>query len=260
MQIVYFIANAKTNEITLKSLQDLGLGYAFDKTPAMKEVTGAAIDGHRGLVIGHTARGLGYYPDRQSWQPMAGVDGVWIGIDTKEPPTPREMVRESWLSTDATADMVNANLLIIESHDLVANGYFWPVPVARGWSLTEDGGLAWLKTLPRSVEYVCEGVTKKFQPGEVQRKFLRLERIASQIHELWQTNQIPDNYYDLAAEVLGIAYRLGPQEMAMMELVDSRVESVADLLWIVVDDAGYHEQVKKKAALDQDAGTSGNAA
>ena len=259
MQIIYFIADKSDSEVTLDFVQSIGLSYAFDKRPASRGVMGNGVDGNRGVVIGRSAEGLGYHPSNQYWEPMAGQPGVWIGIDTKSKPTPRELVRREWLNPEFDSEYSSgAGLLCIDSHSLVTDDYTWPIPVARGWS-TKTGSISWSKTLPQSLKYgIDENGNKAFLPGETIKKFLRLEEIAEMIWDEWQKNCIPDNNLQLVSEVLGIPYFLGPQEITMMELINMQPISVANLLWLVVDDPGFRIMSQKKIADEVSSVSSGS--
>ena len=251
MQIAYFLADLNDTQISLDLLKEIGLGYAFEKSPVIRSVeNGKGPEGRSGCVVGRSPK-IGYYANRQTWKPHPDVDNVWVGIDTKEPPTPAEMARESWLRDEDS----ETQPLVIPCHLLESNGRVWPVPIARAWSLSNDQ-ILWSGSLPRSLEYAGDN---KFQPGEVQLQFERLEKIAETIQTHYDQSEVPDNFFGLCAEVLGQAYFIGPQEMAMMRLLnDYSADAAAELLFLVIDQPGLIEQLQKKTAADQSAGSSGS--
>lgn len=255
MQIIYFVADKGTAQIDQSTIDELGLGYAFDSKPAARAIlAGKGPEGNGGVCLGRSIQGLAYRPDIQRWEPKAGTPGVWIGIQDDNLPTPSEMVRPSWKSQHADSELaVSPNLLSIDSHDLIAGPNIWPIPIARQWSQA-----GWQSTLPRNVRYVSEGGKNVFKPGETIAEFRRIEELAATIQECWQEGKVPDDFYQIAAEILSIPYFIGPQEMAMMGLVGDQVITVANLLWLVIDEPGFIEMVKKKADLEGESTTFGS--
>lgn len=263
MQFLYFIAEKKPGQISLEFLQSIGLGHAFDAKPICREVEhGKGPEGKPGCTIGRLEAGLGYYSNRQRWAPLAGQEGVWVGYYPDALPTPREMVRPTWLNPAVDSELaVNPALLVVDSHILHVGPHYWPIPIARAWSLV-DREIRWSRSLPRSLEYGVDPDSgeKGFRAGDVIDQFLRLEEIAEVVQEHRHLGELPDDYNELAAEVLSLSYYIGPQEMAVLGLIDSRPRTAADLLWLVIDEPGLDEIVKKKADLEFSNTTSGDAA
>lgn len=262
MQIIYFVADKTQPQITADWLKSIGLGYAFDTTPVFRGVQpGKGPEGRSGGVIGRSEKGLSYLPNAQTWKPLIGVENVWVGISKTEPPTARELVRSDWINPIFDNDIAHdPNLLVIDSHDLAIGGKFWPIPIARAWSLTSDVLNAKTK-LPCTVEYGLDSNGKKtFFVGDPILKFKRLEEIAATVQKCWVDGELPDSYYELCAEVLSLVYHIGPQEMAMLEIVTSDIMSCANLLWLVIDNIGFREMFKKKQVNDSTQTGSGNAA
>ena len=65
---------------------------------------------------------------------------------------------------------------------------------------------------------------------------------------------------EMCANVMGLPYYIGPQELAMMGLIDSRPITAAKLLWLLIDEPGLFDLIKKKVELANESTTSGNAA
>ena len=166
MRIAYFIAEKTQAQLTLECLQELGLGYAFDRKPMVQQLeTGKGPDGRSGCVVSRSGPPVGYRPEHQKVEPFVGADGVWILMDKQNPPTPEEMVRDDW--KNSAHQPGESDLLVIDSHDLHVSGQAWPVPVARGWSLASpDSNITWSRTLPKSVRYVANA-KENGRPGFV---------------------------------------------------------------------------------------------
>ena len=100
MDFRYFLAGRPL--VTRPEAASLGLAYAFEASIACRECM-AGPGGLAGCVFGvlpagSPAESLGFFPDRQVWTPVAelgcdGPEGLFIGHESADPPTPEELRR-----------------------------------------------------------------------------------------------------------------------------------------------------------------------
>ena len=266
MRIAYFIAGKTKPQITLQYLQSIGLGYAFDRKPMVQQLElGKGHEGKSGCVVSRDAMPVaGYHPGRQKIEPFVGADNVWILMDLQNPPTPEEMVRDDWKNSEfSPVESSLDELLIIDSHVLnCPNGQAWPIPIARAWSyVSGDALLGWEKTLPTSLRYVANKGDGRpgYKLGDVISKFLPLEKIAEEVMDVLLKGYVRENWLEVCHKIFRVPFYIGPQEMAMMELVNSLPATGVAVLELLIDSPGYHEANKKKAAFELTPTTSGDA-
>ena len=131
MEIIYFVAGRTQQQLKLPGFVDtIGLGHAFDgKPPVVRGLeNGKGIDGQSGSIIGRSA-GIGYYPERQDWQPLVGAENVWIGITRDSLPTPREMVQRG--SKRSMARATNRPATPLAAKNQVVASDAWPTGKPR---------------------------------------------------------------------------------------------------------------------------------
>ena len=227
--IQYFLADVTEPAANIALARKLGLGYAFDSgetVPFHKRGIMANGPGEKsGVVISHCSKGLGYFPDRQTWQKHKTVPNVWIGVDKTGEPL--EYVRKDWQGDDRP--------LITESWPLVCNiGRVWHVPVARAYG----------ETLPHDVDW--DG--KKFVQGKVIEKFRRLDEIAHLLVENYdkEPRQLPENYHEICFEIINAAYLIGQQEYCMLKIVGWEAQEAYRLTRLTMDMPGAIERDQKK--------------
>ena len=209
--IAYFLADKSPTDVdSLEKIQGLGLGYAFESQPSVAEVIRGPNDG-KGVSLSvdpiHAKVG------GQQWEPNQSVDGCWIGYP--EDVTPESLKRESWKD--------------IPSYTFGG----WTVPIARVWV---TGELATC-TLPKRLDFK----NGEFCPGSVVDRYNRLGEIGEQIAEVLLSNEMPDNHFELACEVLSMVYRVGPQEFTRLGPVEYSHQSAFNFLSCVVDIQGWIE-------------------
>ena len=230
---LYFVEGHKT----LGSLEGLGLGYAFERSPACVECM-AGPSGAGGIVIGADAASLGYFPDRQTWAPMADHFGIvrWVGYDTL--PAARELER---------SEPVDGYVLELPHGDgsqqewIIAKGRIFP----RGTLLPQSLGLSPDGTLTRKVlpTYAAAAAC-----GE--RIWATIRKANGLLEEGEAIEDLSDEEgFAAAATVLGVNYRVGPAEVSLLGVV-----TTANLLAILacyVDYPAYqawrrmHQESKK---------------
>lgn len=192
-------------------LEERGLTHVFgdvrdfDAEVSCQDLVGLGPGGAPGAILVRLAAGgaglpdrLGYYPAQQTWDDDAdGRFRYWIGFDPAQRPQPEELAR---------------------------GGRF------QGWDLTLGDGQSWRIPIVRRPDDTTE------LPCMLHvRRGLVEERIKSQYAALWDrcgsavrwwTEDAPtkEDYpeaFALAADVLGIAYRIGPHEASALGLFDS---------------------------------------
>lgn len=226
--IYYFLAGVSETTASLSHVEKLGLGYAFDLKSkntafAKRGVMRDGPDGGAGVIVGQSDIGMGYYPKDQTWEKHKTIDGVWVGVSAKG--DPKDYIRSDWKGKDGRP-------LVTESWPLVADDRIWPIPVARAYG----------ETLPHEVEWDGE----KFVKGQIIPQFKRLSEIGLLLVEEYQDSKLPDNFHQLAFEVVSAAYLIGPQEFAMLKIIGWEAEEAFKLLRLVLDLPGLIERQQKK--------------
>ena len=221
--IVYFLSETKPNDVNQTLLDSLGLSYAFDpKSPrAIGQVRSEGPDGKGGAIVGRENSVVEYAPDLQTWTQSKTNEAVWIGY----PKTidPLDLVRTTW----------KGRPLCVESNPIKdTSGREWPIPIARAWSTN---------SLPRGVQWDGE----QFLVGDVLPQFTRLEEIGSAVIDHYATNEWPDDYMQLCAEIVSQAYYLGPQEFADLGLVTTDPLTSLAIFEALIDTPAMNARSKK---------------
>jgi len=114
-QPIYYMTKVKTSEYSTQGrancdkLTKLGLGHLAKEMPeikfAMVDVLHGGPDGKSGSLITYeaqdrkegerTLKKFGYYEDEQTWEEVDKEKGLWIGFNTKSPPTAMDLARTS---------------------------------------------------------------------------------------------------------------------------------------------------------------------
>lgn len=99
---LYFISKGR-GSIDNDRAKELGIDYAFTGEITSGEVTNGP-DGESGLIVvdkptygDDEACPAGYYPDKQRWQKMPGVD-IWVGVYVDAMPGPEDLLTANCLA------------------------------------------------------------------------------------------------------------------------------------------------------------------
>lgn len=203
--------------------EEAGLLHAFpDGTSfgARQVVSGPA--GLGGVIAAPTdARGT-YSPDEQEWHEISAASGRrrWCGWWKDAPPTPETLRREGQLPGEVVR---------------MADGRDWLIP--RAYEV-DEGQLH--PTLPAAMRRLPSGGWVR---GDALPAYRELWSVAERISE-----SFPASYrYDDVAIVLSGNYRIGPDEVGVLGLLDSAGECAAKVISIFLDLDGL-EAIQKKTA------------
>lgn len=246
MQFLYFIPNAPKDGLQKSHIVAAGLGGILRDRLTPEDLAGSgrlAIagvtngpGGLHGVILqvqienvfapddADTApTAVGYYPQRQTWQPMfsAGspLPAAYIGFDPADLPTPEDLERDT----------------LISGYDReLADGRIWMTPIVR---LTHDTHL-----LPDTWKVEGGKVVSKIKPD-----WAWAWDLSGQIWD-WFVNKTTldrDTAFDWCARLLSINYRVGPVEIGILNVLGK--SEYQDILHDAI--AGpmiaLHEQQKK---------------
>lgn len=210
---------------------EIGLEHFHDGRPIEYREAAAGSpgpSGSAGLFFGvRDARKIVYDKNRQVWKPYPGLEGVYFGYETDDPPTPAGLQRSK----------------LLDGYEWTNAGRTWTVPVAKLYSVA-----GWAHALPRKIELSESGT---YQAGEIIARYKPLWEIAEQIQNVVATAKdstirLPENAIELAVAVLSFNYRIGPAEFAELEIAQWDFETVWGILRLVIDQPGFLEALEKK--------------
>ncbi|HMO84590.1 MAG TPA: hypothetical protein PKC18_06680 [Lacipirellulaceae bacterium] len=242
--LLYF-ADGVTTPITAEAVAALRVGYAFDAAPAHGLLEGRTPSGGAGRLFADLASldgaDLAYQPDKQRWLRRSDDDCVWVGCWTADPPTATTLARPelrpgSWVE--------------------LARGERWLIP--RLLAFAGDDGFA--VDLPC---YAARDAAGAWVNGRIVEEFAPLESLARRLYEgmlLAELDQAPrlttDEMLDVTVQLLGVNYRVGPAEAALLELLplDERLAGVARA---AADWTTFEEWSQKKSAAVSPADSAG---
>ena len=212
--IAYYLAGKEPKHVdSLEKIKELGLGYAFESAVSVSQVLKGPDDG-KGVSIGiDPVSAKVSTKDEQEWEKHQTVEGCWIGYPKDI--EPEKLKRQSWQD--------------IPSYTFRG----WTVPIARMWSTTTLATC----TLPKRLDFK----SGEFCPGPVVDRYKRLGEIGEQIVETILSEEMPDNHFALACEVVSMVYRVGPQEFAKIGPVEYSHQSAFNFLSCVADLHGWIE-------------------
>lgn len=240
MEFLYYIAGASGRI----DPDILGLRYALPGEFAEREVRDGPGLMPGKIVAASSANPFGYYPDRQTWRKCLRPEGaseVWIGINNELPPTPKDLLRD-----DA-----------IDGHPVtLGDGNTWSIPIARKY-ITDDAGRI-LGGGPALRRRLARDESGAWTRGEVVAKYARLWEIACRRHDqLLATSDEDDGEpilitaaADDAVTILATNYRVGPDEIEMLGLLDD--DLLLEILHATIDTPTLIEWTKKKSAQPPD--------
>jgi hypothetical protein len=252
---LYYLPSAGPST-TLAEIAALGLAHAVAEPWSLRGVS-AGPDGSPGSIacFGRDSAGdIGYWPDKQTWRPLAVVEEAsclfsgtkrqdaastlrpWIGLLRDCRPCPAELARPEQLAGEWVR---------------LFDGADWLCPIARGW-IEEEGELRWLHRLPAPLELDDAG---KWTRGATPARFAALWDLALRWDEARDAAilasveaascRFPDKRQDASSTVvfefddlvdsavvcLAQNYRIGRTEAAMLGiLTPALARAVLDVL------------------------------
>lgn len=232
---LYFVPGRQ--RLALDEIRKLGLGYAFDGNPSQcRSSEGPTATREAGVVLSRSDRGLGYFPDKQTWRPRFHNDSVWVGVRNDEHPTPEQLERQP---------LIDGEWLRLE------DGHQWLAPKARLVEIAESG-IVWQHNLPtrfgvdESGELIVEGVKPRFQ------RLWDLAMQYEQAHLDCANRGEKVFHFAPATELVGLAmqanYHVDVTELALLGVLDAEMRS--RVLSALVD-MGRQEEFAKKKLLAQ---------
>ena len=240
---LYFVAGAN-GSINRARAKELGIDYAF--TGAISSVASAGPENKSGLIaIDQATYGdeekhpAGYYPERQRWQKLPGVD-IWVGVYTDAMPEPEDLFQPS-------ASQGGGYSL------LLGDGNNWMIRVARQ-PCDVDGEIAWEVSLPRKLTLGPDG---SYQAGSVVSDYHDIHDVTSAFLELTFGKDKPKNadefdVHAAAVTVLASAYRLRIAEVILLGLLSFAGEESQNILNLAIDLPSWGDLEKKRAARGDD--------
>lgn len=194
-------------------------------------------DGGRGMVHSSCSPAdVGYYPDRQTWQPVPN-SRIWIGYINDQMPTPDSLAKP----------------MQVKGREV--NG--WLVPVAFNFAEIQET-IVPLPSLDRYLRYTGEG----WEYGQVLEEFQPLWGYAWEWWEQWckirgiipGESQISiSRAADIATRCLGFNYYVSAIELSIMKAMNE------SFLWRVLDTVidlpGMEELAEKKALAGEQLNT-----
>ena len=217
----------------LDEARALGLGYAFDANPNPSQGTAGPIpDMGGGVFLCRSTDRIGYLPERQTWCPLVGNVGVWVGMWNDSPPTPESLQRDK---------MVSGEWLPL------ADGNPWLIPKAREY-FEHEGELLMRHTLPLTYGVNDEG---ELVQNRVKASFQSLWDAATsyldaqlEAEQSGQSNWTHASNVAIVAEAFKANYYVSTSELALLGVWDDEMRNaVRD---IVVDMERIMEFSKKK--------------
>ena len=193
-----------------------GLG-SVEQATCRQEMTAAGPGGASGTMLSLLTAGkpplrFGHYPQFQRWQKVRSEPELWIGVDTEHPPGPADLARPTLLDGYPVR---------------LADGQEYVVPIIR----SPDPAVG--THLPRDVYQDADGQWQI----EVARKYETVWEESGRFWDFYVGNESMPlvELIGYAIRFLGVNYRYGPQEHAVLRLVQSGPEGTGKLLEAVFD-------------------------
>jgi len=236
-RFLYFIEQARA--ATGETLAAAGLTDVVVGTPTARESIAGPGPAKRGGVViaaGEYGQDVGFWPDRQTWAPIPGRDGVYVGTTDAEPaPGPGDLER---------AEMIDGPAVRL------ADGADWIVPVGRCF----PGGTR----LPSSMAIGPDGALVT----EILPRFAAAGRMADRIWDAIATQAgrpadpeaptvIDDmEIFEMAVGILSLNYRIGAAEASALRILTTT--NILGVLEAFVDWPAWVAYGKKNAPTDPD--------
>lgn len=245
MNFLYFVP--KRGRLDFEQVKKIGLGYAFEKNPVPCGVDSGP-DSQRGTVLAVSDDGIGYYPDKQTWRKIPGLEcDAWVGVENDRLPHAEDLARD---------ELVNGDWITDDRDDR------WLAPKARRWG-EFDGDILWDYSLPRRLQLDENG---DFVPGDLKPRYQKLwglaldyleaATLAMSIHPDEDKTLVFtfERINDLVFGALQLNYRIGPIEIDLLGIYDDEFrKAVIDAL---LDNRRCQELIKKKLLMSEQTGGS----
>lgn len=215
LNFLYFVPQLLRQDVTRERVTTAGLGDVFRDRLSQDDIANkgrlAIADvmhgpgGHTGTILyplptvpaEDEADGIGYYQDRQQWLhvPVAGTPGYWLGWDPANLPTPEALQRD---------------FIVSGYTETLADGRQWECPIIR----RAQGAM----NLPDVWGLVDGKVVSRVKPawqwawdlsGEIWDQYVNGESASREVAYAW------------CAKLLSINYRVGLQELTVMNVLGS---------------------------------------
>jgi hypothetical protein len=244
-QPLYFLPNlrkAACDSVPLlrSVLKERGLAEVLADVPhdhlSVSELGGRGPGNLPGCILaaqtaaGDMPRRLGYFEKEQTWTRV--TDGLWIGVDSAEPPTPAELQR----------------IKLCRGYEIDLDGQTWQVPVIR----RSDPAKPTL--LPSAFSLNPAG-----QQVESVRAAYRGHWEAFRDVAAWVYDGMPEGRFsvadlvELAIQALSINYRFGWNEQNVMQPIDS--ENFLSVIGVAVDYPAFKAACEAQKKMNEPAVT-----
>lgn len=223
---LYFLPNVSRSNLDAV-VKQRGLGYAFDGGRASRECQSGP-GGMPGLILADAQRlgdlEAGYYPDRQTWRQIPGVD-AWVGYFTARKPIAADLARPKQL----------------QGHFVeLLDGGHWLVPMARSY-IEEESELRYLCMLPERATLNAQG---QWAPGPVIDRFAPLWAIGERwVDKGMAGTKYGDGVRDSVA-AMQVNYVLGEVEADVLGLFTA--DHIKEVLDAVIDTPTLRAWQKKR--------------
>jgi len=238
---LYFIPTP-AKMLDWRAIADAGLGYAIDRKAIQPVVTGPS--GDPGVLVCDESAmdraALKYRPAEQTWRMFTRDSGQVVGVGwyTDEPPTPDDLIRRQPLPGSLVT---------------FADGHGYQIPVALRFAEFQ-GRLMSCCSLPQSLARDGSGVWVPSTPiARYARLWDMLQGYLAAREEALSQQTTDDVIYftyapinELAIGILGINYRIGPDELEALGLWTQETRS--QILRVALDEQTREDWIKKKAA------------
>lgn len=238
---LYFFESPKQMFDTT-DLDRVGLRYAIDSQPRAQILReGASPSGSAGWIVcdAEAVESARYQPDSQTWTPMVGKPGCWIGHAKDNPPHLATLARSKQLPGQPVTLCDGSRIL---------------VPIARRWSEHADR-LLWSIALPQALRRDDEG---RWVPSAVIARYRNLwQMLCGYIDAAELAIQTADAadgasvffayepINELAIAAITANYRAAADEVEICGVYDIQLRD--NLIAVLKDDATREAWVKKKA-------------
>jgi hypothetical protein len=157
--------------------------------------------GGSGCIVTAGPGGAEYLPERQRW--LEG-EKFWVGIeDASFPPRPQDLEREAG----------------IDGYELeLLDNNVWRVPLVHAW---DEKRAQHRPNLPQVMAPVIESGNTRMQI-RVQAEFEAVHELAGRIFQAFagQATVSLETLFSDAAAILGVNYRIGPEEIGLLGLLN----------------------------------------
>lgn len=177
------------------------------------------------VSLGKDAR---YLPDRQQWQ-RSFCGQYHVGWNSSSPPTPEQLLRSRPL--DGTPYRLG-------------DGNDWLIPILHGPCIT----------IPRAYGFGPNGERVLQAIPQYAQLLAKSEEWVNVIHGQSESHPSFDDWFDFAAQLVGVNYRVGPEECAALNLIQVQAAYMIGVLKVCLglDALAVERELQKKTATPPD--------